>query len=465
MADRLIDFLGEYRDRMIPFHMPGHKRKQNDYLSVLGGAYDITELPDSDDLHAPEGILLRSMEYAQNVFGGKEFLWMTDGSTCGILAAVYAVCPRGSTVIVARNCHLSVYNALELCDLKPVFVQPAADEIHGFCSSVPPEEAEQAFARHPDACALILTSPTYEGVVSDLRSLGEISRRYGAAMVVDAAHGAHFGFHRAFPDSAAALGADIVIMSLHKTLPALTGGAAAIINNDQFSKPFHRALDIFETSSPSYPVMASCDACAHLLHDRGEALFEAYWNNLTQLRHDVRDLKTIRLLRQEDIADAFDFDPGKLLIQSDSFTGRELYEKLRSRGIEPEMAGFHHVLAMTSVLDEAKDFRALAGALRELDSLEGPQRQTPRIPMPLPKVVCSAYTASHGARRAIPIAEAEGAVCGEYVYAYPPGVPALIPGERIPAGFCDYYHASGNAQIRLRFSETGDNNRISVCEA
>ena len=264
-----------------PMHMPGHKRNLN--MVSMGEPYaiDITEIHGFDDLHDAKGALAHGMERAAKLFGSEETYYLVNGSSCGILAAITASVEKGDAVLVARNCHKSVYHALELYHLKPRYILPSMDDAFGICGSIMPEDIASALQRHPEVKAVILTSPTYEGIVSDVEAIASIVHGYGIPLIVDEAHGAHFSFSDMFPKSALRLGADLVVQSLHKTLPSLTQTAVLHCNGNLVDRTkLHHRLEIFQSSSPSYIFMTSIDQCVSLLETQGPALFQAYEERL-----------------------------------------------------------------------------------------------------------------------------------------------------------------------------------------
>ena len=222
MEDLLKKLIKNREEGSYPFHMPGHKRRTSKLPKELPYGLDITAIDGFDDLHHAEGILRSYMEHAADVFGCDRLWYLVNGSTAGNLAAISAVAEYGDTIIVARNCHKSVYNAIFLRGLKPVWIYPDEVEEFGIHGAMRPYEVETALMEHPDAKAVFLTSPTYEGIVSNVEKIAAICHKKNVPLLIDEAHGAHFGFHPAFPDSAIHLGADLVINSVHKTLPSLT---------------------------------------------------------------------------------------------------------------------------------------------------------------------------------------------------------------------------------------------------
>ncbi|MBR1811676.1 MAG: aminotransferase class I/II-fold pyridoxal phosphate-dependent enzyme [Clostridia bacterium] len=452
MRKRLFDLLSDYaQSGMQPFHMPGHKRRNFDYL--IGADLDITEIPGFDDLHDPSEILKESQTFAAAVFGAKQAFYLINGSTCGILAALYTVCNKGDPVLMARNCHLSVYNGVELLSLEPTYIYPVFDMQHGIYTSVTPQSVEAALQNCPDAAALVLTSPTYDGVTSDLPAICRLAHAHDVRVIVDAAHGAHFGFDAYFPQAAVASGADIVITSLHKTLPSLTGTALALLNDPGLGQSFMHSLSIFETSSPSYPMLASIDGCVHLIQEHGSVLFSKWADNLRAFRNDAKQLVHIQVLEENEISGAFGYDPGKLLLFCAGMPGRELYAQLRARGIEPEMYGANYVLAMTSPADDAESFSALLQVLFDIDKrCNTKMRKSDSLYLPAGEKARGVYAAMRSAYTCVGIAAARGKISAEYIYAYPPGIPAVVPGERITDAVLLYITAAEQCGIKFRHS-------------
>ena len=260
---------------ILPMHMPGHKRKSGFMHGI--GRYDITEVKGFDDLHHPEGILREAMEDAAALYKSDASYFLVNGSTAGILSAVTAVTRPGDRILLARNCHKSALNAVTLRGLKPLWLMPPAVSELGVYGSIDPKDVEKALSEHRGIAAVFIVSPTYEGIVSDVASIAEIAHRFGVPLIVDAAHGAHFRFGKAFPQDALSCGADIVIESLHKTLPALTQTAILHIRSSLVNKEkVEFALQAYQSSSPSYLLIASAVECLRIMEERGEELMAEY---------------------------------------------------------------------------------------------------------------------------------------------------------------------------------------------
>ena len=362
-----------------PMHMPGHKR--NERFMPPGFPYDIdiTEIHDFDDLHDPQGVLLETSKLAADLYGSLEAFILVNGTTVGILAAIGSQTERGEKFLAVNNCHWSTPNAAKLFGLEVEYIKPEVDDVSEIACSVTPESIKAALRNNPDIKVVIITSPTYEGVVSDIASIADVVHDSGGILIVDGAHGAHFGFSEAFPKSATTLGADIVVVSLHKTLPALTQCSLLHVCSERInSSKLKEMLSILQTSSPSYVLMASVDYCLHLLKTDSNTLFIEYERNLQMFDDNINDLKSLSVLcHGQDRSHFglypgfFDFDPGKIVIniKSTTLSGEKLADILRNDyKIEIERIYNSYVIAMTSVCDTYEGFSRLADALCDIDS-------------------------------------------------------------------------------------------------
>lgn len=443
---KLLNSLEEYsKSPAYPFHMPGHKRRMDSLDPRLPWQLDITEIDGFDNLHSPSGILKDGMDRAARLYHSRRTFFLVNGSTCGILAGICAATAPGDTVLMARGCHKSVYHAVELRGLVPVYLMPSWDESFGIFGSITPKAVEQALRENSKIRLVILTSPTYEGVLSDIAAIAQISHRHGVPLLVDEAHGAHLGFDARFPQSAVALGADIVIQSLHKTLPSLTQTALAHLGGELIDEQrFAHQLSVFETSSPSYLLMGSIEACLGLL-ENPQALFSSYQERLLWFSEAARQLQHLRVLccGCDSLArhpSFFAFDPSKLVISTKgtNLTGSALSQLLRERyHLELEMAMGDYALAMTSVCDTDEGFSRLAGALLELDAQSGADTApsvSPDIPcIPRQRLIPAQAALLPGRSTRTP--DCVGMTSAQSVWAYPPGIPLLVPGEEISQEF------------------------------
>lgn len=462
----LYELLSEYNKKgVVPMHMPGHKRNTAMLGDALPYGIDITEIDGFDNLHDAHGVLKATADIASRLYGSRRTFMLINGSTGGILAGVRAAVRYGDTVIMARNCHKSVYNAVELCGLVPVYLMPDLDEASGICGSIRPEQVEKALDNHPEAALVIITSPTYEGVVSDIKSICDIAHRNKIPVLVDAAHGAHFGFSEAFPPSPIYCGADIAVMSLHKTLPALTQCALAHVSGGLIDgNRLASELAVFQTSSPSYVLLSSIDRCLRLLDSGKEALFSEYEKNLEAFNKSISGIGKLRVLchgadTQNNRGSFFGFDPGKIVMstRSTNLSGKELAQLLRSKyRIELEMVSADYAVAMSSLCDSRDALALLIGALLDADreAESDVSGDKTLYPPSLPRRLVTAAEAAiiKGERR--PIEKAVGMMSLEYIWAYPPGIPFLVPGERIDGSMAAFLRQSADAGLALK-STTG----------
>lgn len=444
----MLEMLQAYaKSDYYPLHMPGHKRRMAQFERPFD--IDITEIEGFDNLHHCEGILRQSQERAAALYGAEETFYLVNGSTCGLLSAVSACVPHGGRLLMARNCHKAVYHAALLNRLHVTYLYPCIDWQTGLYGSVLPDDVEAALKEQPGVSAVLITSPTYDGVCSDLRAIAGIVHRAGAVLIVDGAHGAHFGMHQGLPKHALSSQADIVINSLHKTLPSLTQTALLHVQGGAVDRGrLKRYLGIYQTSSPSYVLMAGMDACIRLLSAHGEELFGRFMERLDGLRTVLGAMKVLRLVsgRERKLA-AADYDRSKVLIATDrsSVDGPWLASRLRDKyHLEVEMAAEQYVTAIMTVADTSEGFSRLLEALLSTDALLWEREQGKRgekkstvfasdfaADLRQNEEVMTMAEAEEREQRSISLAQSAGCISAEFVYLYPPGIPLLVPGERI----------------------------------
>ena len=450
MYQQLISY-GE--SDVYPFHMPGHKRRALPFPNPY--TIDITEIDGFDNLHHAEGLIREAEERAAKLYGADRSYYLVNGSTCGLLAAICAAARRGDKVLAARNCHKAVYHAISMQGLAAEFLYPAITrgDLQGQITAA---QVEEALTKHPDIAVVILTSPTYEGIVSDVAAIAACCHAHGAALIVDEAHGAHFGFGAGFPENAVRLGADAVIMSLHKTLPSFTQTALLHCNGGRIdTERVARYLGVYETSSPSYLFMAGMDACIDLIREQGAELFAQYRRRLDAFYRDTADLAQLHVMRREDLCkeEAYDWDDSKLMIYAGTMGGEALHQELLGHyHLQMEMVSADYVLGMTSLMDTDEGMRRLVTALHEIDeknrcmaALRGIDEENRRLDAPEAGFTArmyrenprrmQIYQALDLPYREVPFDEAVGKMAADYVYLYPPGIPLIVPGEIITEEF------------------------------
>ncbi|MDR3238546.1 MAG: aminotransferase class I/II-fold pyridoxal phosphate-dependent enzyme [Clostridiales bacterium] len=470
------------REDIYPFHMPGHKRGRR-FFPAFPLDFDMTEFDGMDNLHAPEGVILRTQEAIARIYGARESFMLVNGATSGVIAAVCSVCGDGDKILAARNSHASLFSALLFSGAKPVFFYPEMTA-RGFAGAVPPEAVDRLLRLHEDCKAVFLTSPTYEGFISDIQSIAAVVHAHDKILIVDEAHGAHFPFHAIFPPSALSQGADITVNSLHKTLPALTQSALLHIQGGRADGDRLRFfLRCAQTSSPSYMLMSVMDCVLRRLSEDTE-LFETYAAALMETRKTLSNNISIELLSQSGM------DPSKLLfVIHGGYTGAWLEKELAEHyKVQLEMSGRGYALAMTSVADERRGFERLVRGVSELsrmieradnrpddrpdnhpadnhpgnhpaDNHPADNRPAPDQAWPRADVVYTPRRAAAMPFETVALRESEGRAAAEFITPYPPGIPVLAPGERVTReilGLLELLKTEGG-RARLRvIQDTGE---------
>lgn len=430
------------------FHMPGHKRNGNLMGCDLPYEIDITEIEGFDDLHHAKDILKEAQKRAARLYQAEETCYLINGSTAGILSAVLGCTSKGDRILAARNCHKSVYHAIYMNELEPVYLYPKFYEELELNGPVDPLEVQEALMQYEDIKAVVITSPTYDGVVSDVEAIAQIVHEKGIPLIVDEAHGAHFGLHPYFPENSNVKGADVVIHSLHKTLPSLTQTALIHMNGDKADRRrIRQYLHILQTSSPSYVLMAGMDECVKMFSESAPQCFEAYVSLLEETRKRLKELKSLKLVETEQ------FDRSKIVIsvKGTAMTSSRLYQILLDRyHLQMEMTAGSYVLAMTSIGDTREGMTRLVNALEEIDAELGEKRilesdylesgylefghfSLPKLKRRYTSAEVDDLLTKRNEIRTAGVAweECAGTISTEYAYIYPPGIPLIVPGEEI----------------------------------
>lgn len=401
-----------------PFHMPGHKR--NGSCGIIGSEIDITEIDGFDNLHNPNGLIMEIENQLASLYNAERSFMLINGSTVGILAAIFAVCNDGDKIIIARNCHKSVYNACMLKKLRIVYLEPEFDYENGYYTRISQSAVDEIISRHKDAGCIVITSPTYEGNISNIKA--------DIPIIVDAAHGAHLGISKfpAYPNG------DIVISSLHKTLPALTQAAVANVYNTNYINKVKLYLDIFETSSPSYVIMSSVGKCIdYIKNNRSE--FDQYYERLNCFYHNFNPEK-LKIKKND--------DPGKIIVSTagTNISGARLANILRDKfSIEAEMASTNYIILMTSVADSSSAFDNLFNALKAVDKKISKAEIENKISVVKPDCPSGMQIIKIDENTNITdLSDAAGRISNEFIYAYPPDIPIAVPGETITQEIIDY---------------------------
>lgn len=466
--------LTEYADGgYYPYHMPGHKRmgaQGGSFSEALAASvrYDITEIDGFDNLHEPEGLLREAQERAALLYGADACYYSVNGSTAGILTAVSAAVPEGGKLIMVRNCHKSVYHSVYLRHLEPVYLYPGTAGETQLAAPVTVGQVEAALEANPDAGAVLIVSPTYDGVTADVKAIAEAAHRRNAVLIVDAAHGAHFGLHPGFPESPVRLGADLTVVSLHKTMPCPTQTALLLSCGSRVSEERLRLFEgIYQTSSPSYLLMAAMDECILAAREKGAALWDSFFRERAVFLERCSGLKKLRILTEgaselgktgEELR--FLMDPGKILIETSKtcLTGKQFYDILLEQyHLQMEMAAGNYVTAIMTCCDSHEGWQRLAEALLLIDrsDIGGGGREESHREYPFLEKAVSLTEALDAPKERILLEEAEGRISGGFINLYPPGIPIVVPGERLSREAVDIIMRYRQQNLPLQGAEEG----------
>lgn len=511
LLERLTEYAGS---DAYPFHMPGHKRREIPD-GIPGGfpdpyGIDITEIDGFDNLHHAEGILKDAMETVAAIYGADRSWYLVNGSTCGILSAVFAATENGGKILTARNCHKAVYHAICLNRLEAEYLYPEEITEFGINGGIRAEDVRKALEKDAMRCAgnsgdvrgkitkiqaVLITSPTYEGVVSDIRAIADAAHEYGIPLIVDEAHGAHLEYAdqcHSFPKSALEYGADIVIQSLHKTLPCFTQTAilhvkGKLVDQDRIS----RYLSMFQTSSPSYLFMAGMERCIRYMDGDGRNEMIRYEKRLERFMERMEGLQVLEVLDREicgKYRTVAGWDPSKIVVstmRAENFHGEELAETLRRKyHLEMEMTAPEYVIAMTSLMDTEEGFERLGTALLEIDGAlrrrmepeqqkekgepkekercETPEATESKVSHPIRRMlICEAMDAD---TERTAFQDTVGKVSAEFVYLYPPGIPIIAPGEVFTDAIVEKIMAYKAAGLLVQGPADPDADVILTCQ-
>lgn len=433
----------------VSFHMPGHKGsaiyRENGYGEFLDQFMDcdITEIPGADNLYQAEEIIADTMEKYRKLYGVRESYMLINGSSAGLIAAILTCVPRGGKLIMARNCHKSIFNGLLMAGAQPVYVHPELIDDYGISGEISVDAVRSAIKANPDASAIILPSPNYYGICSDIESIAAAAHEADMTLIVDQAHGAHLHFFGSYLGesfkSADDLGADIVIQSAHKTLASYTQSAIVNLCADRVDKYlFEDKLQLIESTSPSYLLMASLDINGDLLEKQGERLIGEWEENLQWFyKEAATQIEGLRVMAHP----MLDHTKINLDMSAYGIDGLELEELLNEKAIFPELVTGNIVMCMTGIGNRRCDYERLLEALKEIaeerglcdDGISTAPEATQAVTMKRLKQVFIPMI-----KESVPMEEAAGRVCASSIIPYPPGIPIICPGEIIDQEVLDY---------------------------
>lgn len=454
----IYEALEEFRQmRVVPFDVPGHKRgRGNPELTEFLGqqciGVDVNSMKPLDNLCHPVSVIREAEILAAQAFGAENAFLMVGGTTSAVQSMVLTACKRGDEIILPRNVHRSVINALVLNGAIPVYVNPEVDKRLGISLGMKREQVANAIKEHPNAVAVLVNNPTYYGICSDLKAIVKMAHEAGMLCLADEAHGTHFYFGDNLPVSAMAAGADMAAVSMHKSGGSLTQSSLLLTGKNVNAGYVRQIINLTQTTSGSYLLMSSLDISRRNLALRGKKVFKQVRDLAEYAREEINAIGDYDAFGKELINgdSVFDFDPTKLSVHTldVGLAGIQVYDILRDEyDIQIEFGDLGNVLAYLSIGDRVQEVERLVSALAEI------RRRFKGDPSGLltqeyiePIVVASPQEAFYAPKKSLPIEETEGYICSEFVMCYPPGIPILAPGEKITADilkYISYAHEKG----------------------
>ena len=397
---------------------------------------DYTEVTGTDNLYSPDGIIKDAQTRAAEIYGSKNCFYLVNGSSSGILSAISYISEFGKKIIVDRNCHISALNALKLCKMNAVFATPQYISEFGITARISAKEIERLLRDNPDTTAVFLTSPNYYGMVHNIKEISAVCKNYGVILCIDAAHGAHFAFSNKFPECAVLSGADIVIMSVHKTLPAPTQAAIMHISGTVDAALMKKKINIFQTTSPSYILMAYTDVAVSYMNRCGKKVFDTLYKRISCFKGKCK----LTVVPTDDFS--------RLVINTckTGKSGFELSDYLEKHGIIVEAADLYNIICICGKGNSARDFRRLLKYCNQFAENSLPEL-TPPADIVLSKGLLDNINLPI---REFDIDDCVGKLSAETITVYPPGVPVVFEGERFEAaqtGYISHIPALGGKAI------------------
>ncbi|KXZ40639.1 arginine decarboxylase [Alkalithermobacter thermoalcaliphilus JW-YL-7 = DSM 7308] len=425
-------------DNLVSFHVPGHKYgrlidKYKDFYTNIP-EIDTTEIPGTDNLYECTSIIKDSLNKASKVFKSDYTFFLVNGSTCGIYAMIMTVTQPKDKLIIARDCHQSVINACILADIEPIYIYPKINKELGISMGVSYEDVAKALDENSDAKGLIITSPNYFGIASDIKRISDLLKKQNKYFLVDEAHGAHLGLSDLIVDSAILNGADMVVQSTHKTLPSFTQSSMLHVKSDKVDiKKLKSILKIVQSSSPSYILMSSLDMAVNIYEKEGKYLMKQLIENILDLKKFCKSLKNITIFENDDMTKIY------IITKKIRKSGYQIEQLLRDEyNIQVELSNLCGVLLVSSIANTKDDFERLKKALLDIDNLIGDEDISYFYKNIYPNKILNPKEAFYKEKKKVRINEAIGKVCGEYIIPYPPGIPVISLGEQITKEIVDY---------------------------
>lgn len=466
---------GYQEEHCLRLHMPGHAGGRgglrHDFAAFM--ELDVTEIPGLDDYHVPAGVIDEARSLLARAFGSRESYFLVNGASSGIHALFLALPAPGCRVLLSRNAHRAALSGLILSGAIPEYIPCTTHPRLGQALGVTVESVEQAVGKYPDTRAVLITSPGYFGTSSDIGRIGALCREKGIMLWVDEAHGSHFAFHPAYPETAMAGGAQAVVHGLHKSLPVLNQGACLHVGEEFDGRErLAHSISLLSTTSPSYPLLASIDLARAFMEEEGENRLQESLElsaKFTARMAAIPGLHCYTAAELKEVPGVIGVDPLKVWIGVEglSIDGEQLATILREEyGIQVELSGRESILAMVSLFHTGQDWERFTRALEETANRYAGigRRQTVPPPVPSAQVVLSPREAFFSRKRRVKLDDSTGMISGEMVAPYPPGIPCLLPGERLTAEMVEYLRYLRQARVSRHGCHDRELNYLLVIE-
>lgn len=479
LFDAIVDYAN---DNKVSFHTPGHKHGRGipkGFRSFVGDnvfKLDLSVMSEVDSLHEPSTVIKDAQILAAKAYGADYSFFLVNGTTGGNQAMILSVCDPGDKIIIPRNAHKSVISAVILAGADPVYIMPKIDETSDLILNLTAAQVEEACRQHPDAKAVLITSPTYFGLTADLEAIAEVVHQYDKILLVDEAHGAHLHFHPSFPKSAIDSGADMCVQSTHKHLAALSQGSMLHVKGVRVDiLRLKTTLQMLQTTSPSYVILGSLDLSRYQMVHEGEKMLAETISLCEKAREEINKVPGLSCLTREQVKKipGLDLDVTKLTVSTKGLPcmGYDMAKILNSEyGIQTEMSDFHNILLFVSIGNTPKDLKKFTKALRKIvvdykDMFMNTKKRK-RIVFPtfVPKKELNPREALTKLTRKIPFKRSVGKVCAEIICPYPPGIPVLCPGEVVTQEIYNYLMNVLDSGARINGQSDGRLQTIKVLE-
>ena len=461
------------KKRVVPFDVPGHKRGRGnkelkDFLGETCVGIDVNSMKPLDNLCHPVSVIKEAEQLAAEAFGAAHAFLMVGGTTSAVQSMVLAVCKRGDKIILPRNVHRSVINALVLCGAVPVYVNPDVDQRLGIALGMKVSQVEEAIKENPDAVAIFVNHPTYYGICSDIRSIVKLAHENDMYVLADEAHGTHFYFGDNLPIDAISAGADMAAVSMHKSGGSLTQSSILLIGKEMHEGYVRQIINLTQTTSASYLLLSSLDISRRNLALRGKEIFAQVMDLAEYARKEISNIGGYYAYSSDMINhdSIYDFDKTKLSIYTldIGLAGIEVYDKLRDEyDIQIEFGDMGNILAYLSIGDRKQDIERLASSLAEIKRLNsrGKEGLMPHEYIS-PELAVSPQAAFYADKEQLDLQETSGRICSEFLMCYPPGIPILAPGEMITDRILDYIIYAKEKGCSITGPEDPDINKLNV---